>query len=131
MKLDTDSVLGLNNILLNLIERCKKENADVELATALTNALIEMLENKEEIKEMKKYEFACEIELYPMVQYIEANSADEAVELMEQQIEDSAFLQDLTVDDFHCQTADQIKVTKEYKKYIDKHKITLEDKICQ
>ena len=29
MKLDTDSVLELNNILLNLIERCKKENADV------------------------------------------------------------------------------------------------------
>ena len=131
MKLDTDSVLELNNILLNLIEKCKKENADVELATALTNALIEMLENKEEIKEMKKYEFSCEIQLYPLVQYIEANSADEAVELMEQQIEDSAFLQDLTVDDFFCEQASQIKVTKEYKKYIDKHKITLEDKICQ
>ena len=130
MKLDTDSVLELNNILLNLIERCKKENADVDLATALTNALIEMLENKEEIKEMKKYEFACEIELYPMVQYIEANSADEAVELMEQQI-NVDFIKDLVPSDFHCETANQIKVTKEYKKYIDKHKITLEDKICQ
>ena len=128
MKLDTDSVLELNNILLNLIERCKKENADVELATALTNALIEMLENKEEITEIKKYEYSCEIEFYPMVQYIDANTAEEAVELMEQQIEDSAFLQDLTTSDFHCEQAEIVKLTPEYKDYCDLHKIKLKDK---
>ena len=129
MKLTTDNVLRINNFLIDLIQECKKNNAEVELGTSLTNALTQM--NKEDnpedecFTEIKKYEYSCEIEFYPMVQYIEANTADEAVELMEQQIEDSGFLQDLTTSDFHCETAEQVKMTSEYKKYVEKHKIKL------
>jgi hypothetical protein len=132
MKLTTDNILRLNSYLINLLQECNKNNAEVELATSLTNAITEMNKednpNDEELQEMKKYEFSCNIEFYPMVQYIEANTAEEAIELMEQQIEDSAFLQDLTTSDFHCETADIVKVTPEYKAYCDKYKIKLKDK---
>ena len=132
MKLTTDNVLRINNFLIDLIQECKKNDAEVELGTSLTNALTQM--NKEDnpedecFTEIKKYEYSCEIEFYPMVQYIEANTADEAIELMEQQIEDSAFLQDLTTSDFHCEQADIVKMTPEYKDYCDLHKIKLKDK---
>ena len=129
MKLTTDNILRINNFLIDLIQKCNENDAEVELGTSLTNALTQM--NKEDnpedesFTEIKKYEYSCEIELYPMVQYIEANTADEAVELMEQQIEDSGFLQDLTTSDFHCENAEIIKTTKEYKAYCDKHKIPI------
>ena len=131
MKLTTDNVLRVNNFLIDLIQKCNENNAEVELGTSLTNALTQM--NKEDnsdidtFEEMKKYEFQCEIELYQMVLYIDANTADEAMELMEMQIEDSGFLQDLTVDDFHCVQAHKVKPTPEYKKYMDKHKRPLID----
>ena len=128
MKLTTDNILKLNGILVDLIQNCNKENATVEMGTALTNALTTLIENEKTIEEMKQYEFQCEIELYPLVQYIEANTAEEAIELMEQQIEDTGFLQDLTSADFHCDKAEIVKTTKEYKQYIDKHKRPLEDK---
>ena len=128
MKLSTDNILKLNGILVDLIQNCNKENATVEMGTALTNALTTLIENEKAIEEMKQYEFQCEIELYPLVQYIEANSAEEAIELMEQQIEDTGFMQDLTSADFHCDKAEIVKTTKEYKQYIDKHKRPLEDK---
>ena len=128
MKLSTDNILKLNGILEDLIQTCNKENATVEMGTALTNALTTLIENEKVIEEMKQYEFQCEIELYPLVQYIEANSAEEAIELMEQQIEDTGFMQDLTSADFHCDKAEIVKTTKEYKQYIDKHKRPLEDK---
>ena len=127
MKLSTDNILKLNGILVDLVQTCNKENATVEMGTALTNALTTLIENEKVIEEMKQYEFQCEIELYPMVQYIEANSAEEAIELMEQKI-DVNFINDLVPSDFHCETADKIKPTKEYKQYIDKHKRPLEDK---
>ena len=115
MKLNDDNIQRINQYLLELLKECIKNESEVEMATSLTNA----------ITEMKRFEYQCEIELYPMVQYIEANSADEAIELMEQQIEDSGFLQDLTTSDFHCETAEQVKMTSEYKKYVEKHKIKL------
>ena len=129
MKLTTDNILRINNFLIDLLQECNKNEATVELGTSLTNALTQM--NKEDnpedecFTEIKKYEYSCEIEMYPMVQYIEANSADEAIELMEEQIEDSGFLQDLTTSDFHCETAEQVKMTSEYKKYVEEHKIKL------
>ena len=128
MKLSTDNILKLNGILVDLVQTCNKENATVEMGTALTNALTTLIENEKAIEEMKQYEFQCEIELYPLVQYIEANTAEEAIELMEQQIEDSAFLQDLTTSDFHCEQAEIVKKTPEYKDYCDLHKIKLKDK---
>ena len=132
MKLTTDNVLRVNNFLIDLIQECNKNNAEVELGTSLTNALTQM--NKEDnpedenFTEIKKYEYQCQIEFYDMVQYIDANTAEEAVALMEQQIEDSAFLQDLTTSDFHCETAEIIKTTKEYKAYCEEYKIKLKDK---
>lgn len=78
-----------------------------------------------EIEEMKKYEYSCEIEMYPIVQYIEANTSEEALELMKKEIEDSAFLQDFDKEEFYCKIANQVKMTKEYKKYVDNNKTKL------
>jgi hypothetical protein len=52
-----------------------------------------------------------------MVQYIEANSAEEAIELIEQQINDESFLHDLDCRDFRCTGANIVKETKEYKNW--------------
>ena len=125
MKLNKENIKRVNNYLKDLLKECNKEKAEVELVTSLTNAVTEMNKQDKTIENMKRFEYQCEIELYPMVQYIEANSADEAIEEMERQIEDSGFLQDLTTSDFHCETAEQIKMTSEYKKYVEKHKIKL------
>ena len=125
MKLNDDNIQRINQYLLELLKECIKNESEVEMATSLTNAITEMNKEDQAITEMKRFEYICEIELYPMVQYIEANSADEAIELMEEQIEDSGFLQDLTTSDFHCETAEQVKMTSEYKKYVEKHKIKL------
>ena len=125
MKLNKDNIQRINRYLKDLLKECNKGKSEVELATSLTNAITEMNKEDDAIKEMKKYEYQCEIELYPLVQYIDANSAEEAIEEMEKQIEDSAFLQDLDGRDFHCETATQVKMTPEYKQYVDKNKIKL------
>tara|TARA_R100001244_G_C5065648_1_gene110003 strand:+ start:78 stop:476 length:399 start_codon:yes stop_codon:yes gene_type:complete len=132
MKLTTDNILKINNYLIDLVQECNRTDAEVELGTSLSNALTHLNKEdnaeKETFEEMKQYEFQCEIELYPLVQYIEANTAEEAIELMEQQIEDTGFMQDLTSADFHCEKAEIVKTTKEYKQYIDAHKKPLKDK---
>ena len=120
MKLNQENIQRINTYLNDLLKECNKGKSTVELATSLTNAITEMKEEDEAIKDMKKYEYQCEIELYPLVQYIEANSAEEAIEEMERQIEDTAFMQDLDGRDFHCETARQVKMTKEYKEYVKK-----------
>ena len=125
MKLNKDNIQRVNTYLKDLLKECNKGKSEVELATSLTNAITEMNKEDDAIKEMKKYEYQCEIELYPLVQYIDANSAEEAIEEMEKQIEDSAFMQDLDGTDFHCETATQVKMTPEYKQYVDKNKIKL------
>ena len=125
MKLNKDNIQRINTYLKDLLKECNKGKSEVELATSLTNAITEMNKEDDAIKEMKKYEYQCEIELYPLVQYIDANSAEEAIEEMEKQIEDSAFMQDLDGRDFHCETATQVKMTPEYKQYVDKNKIKL------
>ena len=113
-----------------LIEKLKAE-LDTGIEQTLENALIqasrEMAQAQDmvEIEEMKKYEFSCEIEMYPMVQYIDANTAEEAVEIMEREIEDTGFMQDLDSRDFHCEVANQVKMTEEYKKYVDNNKTKL------
>jgi len=76
----------------------------------------------DEIVEIKQYEYSCEIELYPMLQYVEANSAKEAIELVEQQMKDDKFLNELDSRDFHCTSANIVKETKEYKQWRESHK---------
>ena len=125
MKLNKDNIQRVNTYLKDLLKECNKGKSEVELATSLTNAITEMNKEDDAIKEMKKYEYQCEIELYPLVQYIDANSAEEAIEEMEKQIEDTAFMQDLDGRDFHCETATQVKMTAEYKDYVQKNKIKL------
>ena len=76
----------------------------------------------DEIEEIKQYEYSCEIELYPMLQYVEANSAEEAIELVEQQMKDDKFLKELDSRDFHCTSANIVKETVEYKQWRESHK---------
>jgi hypothetical protein len=76
----------------------------------------------DEIVEIKQYEYSCEIELYPMLQYVEANSAEEAIELVEQQMKDDKFLNELDSRDFHCTSANIVKETKEYKQWRESNK---------
>ena len=127
MKLNSDNITRITNFLIVLLQECNRNDAEVDLATSLTNALTEMKKEDETYTEMKKYEYACQIEMHPFHKYVEANTADEAIELIENEIEDSGFLQDLTKNDFHCDTADIIKPTPEYKEYCNKHKIKLDN----
>ena len=127
MKLTSNNITRITNFLIVLLQECNKNNAEVELETSLTNALTEMKNEDKTYTEMKKYEYVCQIEMHPFHKYIEANTADEAIELIENEIEDSGFLQDLTENDFHCNAADIIKPTPEYKEYCNKHKIKLDN----
>ena len=76
----------------------------------------------DEIEEIKQYEYSCEIELYPMLQYVEANSAEEAIELVEQQMKDDKFLKEIDSRDFHCTSANIVKETKDYKQWRESNK---------
>lgn len=76
----------------------------------------------DELEEIKQYEYSCEIELYPMLQYVNANSAEEAIELVEQQMKDDKFLRELDSRDFHCTSANIVKETKEYKQWRESNK---------
>ena len=76
----------------------------------------------DEIEEIKQYEYSCEIELYPMLQYVEANSAEEAIEIVEQQMKDDKFLKEIDSRDFHCTSANIVKETKEYKQWRESNK---------
>ena len=111
IKLEKELDIGMNQTLENAIIQASREIAQKQ--------------DMQEIEEMKKYEFSCEIEMYPMVQYIDANTAEEAVEIMEREIEDTGFMQDLDSRDFHCEVANQVKMTEEYKKYVDNNKTKL------
>ena len=124
MKLNLNNIERVNEYLTALLKECIKNKSEVEMATSLTNAITEMNKEDQAITEMKRFEYQCEIELYPMVQYIEANSAKEATEIMEEQI-NVDFINDLVPSDFTCDNATQVKMTKEYKDYVNKHKIKL------
>lgn len=118
--------------MLEFIELLQKEcvtNPGNDMMESLAFVSRQMQEIEEEsINEMKKYEFACEIELHPTVQYVDANTSKEAMELMQQIVADESFIHELDPNDFKVVSADQVRLTSEYKKYVDKHKIKLEDK---
>ena len=118
--------------MMQFIELLQKEcitNPGNDMMQSLAYVSRQMQEIEEEsINEMKKYEFACEIEMHPTVQYIDANTSEEAMELMQQIVADESFIHELDPNDFKVVSADQVRLTSEYKEYVDKHKIKLEDK---
>ena len=111
-----------------LVELLKAEcaiNAGNDLMQSLafvTRTMMQETDDKE-ITEMKKYEFDCEIEMHPLHVSIDANTAEEAIELQRQLIlDDEGFLQDIDARDFYIMEAHQIKMTPEYKEYIERNK---------
>jgi len=115
---------NVNTLMQRVLDRIKANSVidaplDWNLATAINHEMQNLAQilDEQEISEMKQYEFSCDIELYPMVQYIEANSAEEAIELIEQQINDESFLHDLDCRDFRCTGANIVRETKEYKNW--------------
>ena len=111
-----------------LIEILKKEcaiNAGNDLMQSLafvTRTMMQEIDDKE-IVEMKKYEFDVEIEMHPLHVVIDANTAEEAIELQRQLIkDDSGFMQDIDERDFYIMEAHQVKMTPEYKEYVDRNK---------
>jgi len=123
----TDS--NVNTLMQRVLDRIKANSVIDEplpwnLATALNYEMQNLAQtiDYDELEEMKQYEYSCEIELYPMLQYVEANSAKEAIELVEQQMKDDKFLNELDSRDFHCTSANIVKETKEYKQWRESHK---------
>ena len=118
---------NINNLMQKTLDDVGfnvNNNIGETLADALNRNMRELAQiiDDKEITEIKQYEFSCEIELYPMVQYIDANTAEEAIELMEKQISDESFLHDLDTGDFHCTSANIVKETKEYKNWRESNK---------
>lgn len=124
LKLTSTNVNNLMQKVLDDIAYNQKHKIDDTLANTINRNMRELaqIQDDKEMTEMKQYEFSCDIELYPMVQYIDANTAEEAIELIEQQINDESFLHDLDCRDFHCTGANIVQQTKEYKEWINKNK---------
>ena len=118
---------NVNTLMQRVLDRIN-QNESHPVSWSLSDVINQEMMNLaqkidyDELHEVKQYEFSCEIELYPMVQYIDANTAEEAIELMEKQISDESFLHDLDTRDFHCTTANIVKETKEYKNWRESHK---------
>jgi len=120
---------NVNTLMQRVLDRIKANSVINEplpwnLATALNYEMQNLAQtiDYDELEEIKQYEYSCEIELYPMLQYVEANSAEEAIELVEQQMKDDKFLKELDSRDFHCTSANIVKETKEYKQWRESHK---------
>jgi len=124
LKLTSANVNNLMQRVLDDIQYNQKHKIDDTLANTINRNMRELTQiiDDKEITEIKQYEFSCDIELYPMVQYIDANTAEEAIELIEQQINDESFLHELDCRDFHCTGANIVQQTKEYKEWINKIK---------
>jgi len=124
LKLTSANVNNLMQRVLDDIQYNQKHKIDDTLANTINRNMRELTQiiDDKEITEIKQYEFSCDIELYPMVQYIDANTAEEAIELIEQQINDESFLHELDCRDFHCTGANIVQQTKEYKEWINKNK---------
>lgn len=123
----TDS--NVNTLMQRVLDRIKANSVINEplpwnLATALNYEMQNLAQtlDYDEIEEIKQYEYSCEIELYPMLQYVEANSAKEAIELVEKQMKDEKFLNELDSRDFHCTSANIVKETNKYKNWRESQK---------
>jgi len=124
LALTSANVNNLMQKVLDDISYNKKHDIHQSLADTINRNMRELAQilDDEEITEIKQYEYSCDIELYPMVQYINANTAEEATEAMEKIINDESFLHGLDCRDFHCTSANIVQQTDEYKQYINKHK---------
>ena len=118
---------NVNTLMQRVLDRINK-NESHPVAWSLSDVINQEMMNLaqtidyDELEEIKQYEYSCEIELYPMLQYVNANSAEEAIELVEQQMKDDKFLNELDSRDFHCTSANIVKETKEYKQWRESHK---------
>jgi hypothetical protein len=122
VKLNDKTMQAFINLLK--IECDNNPGNDMMQSLAFVSRQMQEIEERG-ITEMKKYEYACEIEMHPTVQYIDANTSEEAMELMQQIVADESFIHDLDPNDFKVVSADQVRITSEYKEYVDKHKIKL------
>lgn len=118
---------NVNTLMQRVLDRINKNESHPvpwSLSDVINQEMMNLAQtiDYDELEEMKQYEYSCEIELYPMLQYVNANSAEEAIELVEQQMKDDKFLRELDSRDFHCTSANIVKETKEYKQWRESHK---------
>lgn len=118
---------NVNTLMQRVLDRINKNESHPvpwSLSDVINQEMMNLAQtiDYDELEEMKQYEYSCEIELYPMLQYVEANSAKEAIEIVEQQMKDDKFLDELDSRDFHCTSANIVKETKEYKQWRESHK---------
>lgn len=118
---------NVNTLMQRVLDRINKNESHPvpwSLSDVINQEMMNLAQtiDYDELEEIKQYEYSCEIELYPMIQYVEANSAKEAIELVEQQMKDDKFLNELDSRDFHCTSANIVKETKEYKQWRESHK---------
>ena len=118
---------NVNTLMQRVLDRINKNESHPvpwSLSDVINQEMMNLAQtiDYDELEEMKQYEYSCEIELYPMIQYVNANSAKEAIELVEQQMKDDKFLHELDSRDVHCTSANIVKETKEYKQWRESHK---------
>lgn len=118
---------NVNTLMQRVLDRINKNESHPvpwSLSDVINQEMMNLAQtiDYDELEEIKQYEYSCEIELYPMIQYVEANSAKEAIELVEQQMKDDKFLNELDSRDFHCTSANIVKETKKYKQWRESHK---------
>jgi len=118
---------NVNTLMQRVLDRINKNESHPvpwSLSDVINQEMMNLAQtiDYDELEEIKQYEYSCEIELYPMLQYVEANSAKEAIELVEQQMKDDKFLNELDSRDFHCTSANIVKETKKYKQWRESHK---------
>lgn len=118
---------NVNTLMQRVLDRINKNESHPvpwSLSDVINQEMMNLAQtiDYDELEEIKQYEYSCEIELYPMLQYVNANSAEEAIELVEQQMKDDKFLNELDSRDFHCTSANIVKETKEYKQWRESHK---------
>lgn len=118
---------NVNTLMQRVLDRINKNESHPvpwSLSDVINQEMMNLAQtiDYDELEEIKQYEYSCEIELYPMLQYVEANNAKEAIEIVEQQMKDDKFLDELDSRDFHCTSANIVKETKEYKQWRESHK---------
>lgn len=118
---------NVNTLMQRVLDRINKNESHPvpwSLSDVINQEMMNLAQtiDYDQLEEIKQYEYSCEIELYPMLQYVEANSAKEAIELVEQQMKDDKFLNELDSRDFHCTSANIVKETKKYKQWRESHK---------
>ena len=118
---------NVNTLMQRVLDRINKNESHPvpwSLSDVINQEMMNLAQtiDYDELEEIKQYEYSCEIELYPMLQYVNANSAEEAIELVEQQMKDDKFLRELDSRDFHCTSANIVKETKEYKQWRESNK---------